>query len=162
MTLFTLEDFQVGQTDEFGDYLITREEILEFAGKYDPQPFHTDEDYAQKMHFGALIASGWMTCSVMMRMFCDHFLNNSAGAGAPGVDELRWKKPVFAGDHLRCRTEVLEVIPSKSRPYLGTVKTKVEVLNQKDEIVLSLITIAMFLNREAAEQMQGDGLTPLA
>ncbi|TPD59517.1 MaoC family dehydratase [Emcibacter nanhaiensis] len=159
--MFTLEDFKVGQTDEFGDYLITKEEIIEFARKYDPQLFHTDEEYAKKFHFGDLIASGWMTCSVMMRMFCDHFLNNSAGAGAPGVDELRWKKPVYAGDRLHCKTEVLDVIPSKSRPYLGTVKTKVEVINQKDEIVLSLITIAMFLKREAAEKAQTEGLARL-
>tara|TARA_B100001939_G_scaffold343705_1_gene356868 strand:+ start:31030 stop:31506 length:477 start_codon:yes stop_codon:yes gene_type:complete len=153
MEYLTLEDFKVGEKKEFGDYLITKEEIIEFARKYDPQPFHLDEEAAAKTHFGGLIASGWMTCSVMMRMFCDHFLNRSASAGSPGVDELRWRKPVFAGDRLRCVIEVVEVTPSRSRPYLGTVRSKVLVLNQKDEVVLSLYSIAMFLTRAGLKQM---------
>jgi len=147
----TFEDFYVGQTDSFGDYLVTEAEIIEFAKKYDPQPFHTDPEFAKNSFHGQVISSGWMTCSMMMRMLCDHFLSNSSSIGSPGVDQLRWIRPVYAGDRLTVSAEIEHVRESKSKPGIGIVNYKVDVLNQKDEIVLSVKSTGMFLTREAAK-----------
>lgn len=149
--MITLDDFKVGTIAEFGDYLVTEEEIIEFAKKYDPQPFHTDPELAAKTPFGGLIASGWMTCSIFMRMLCDNVLNKTASIGSPGVDELRWKRPVFAGDRLRVKSEILEVRQSKKRPEMGTTKNHVEVYNHKDEVVMTMTTNGMFLTREGVK-----------
>lgn len=146
------EDFTPGSREEFGDYLITEEEIIEFAKKYDPQPFHTDREFAKKSFHGELIASGWMTCSVMMRMLCDNFLTNSSSIGSPGVDNIRWKIPVFAGDRLKIIVECQQARESKSKPGVGIVNYMVNVINQKDETVMSLSSAGMFLTRDAAER----------
>lgn len=147
MTVFVYEDFEVGMTRKFGDHLVTKEEIIEFAEKYDPHPFHLSEEEAAKTHFGALVSSGWMTCGIMMRMMCDNFLLNSSSVGSPGVDELKWLKPVFVGDRLRGKIEVLSCRLSESKPGLGILRNKMMVFNQKDEMVLSLIANGMFLTR---------------
>jgi len=148
------EDFIVGSTDSFGDYLITEEEIIEFATKYDPQPFHTDPEFAKKSFYGRLIASGWMTCSVMMRLLCDHFLTDSSSVGSPGVEKLRWIRPVFAGDRLKASATVVEARESKSKPGIGIVNYKVDVFNQKDEMVMSLTSTGMFLTRAGVKAAQ--------
>ncbi|MCF8473722.1 MAG: MaoC family dehydratase [Emcibacter sp.] len=145
----TFEDFIIGEKVTFGNYLVTEQEIIEFAKKYDPQPFHTDPEFAQKSFFGQLIASGWMTCSIMMRLMCDHILTNSSSIGSPGVDKLRWAKPVYAGDRLKVSGEILAARLSKSNPTYGIVNYNINVLNQKDELVLSLVSTGMFLTRTA-------------
>lgn len=137
------EDYQAGETFEFGDHLVTREEIVEFASRYDPQPFHLDEVQAAQSHFGGLVASGWMTAGVLMRMMCDHFLASEASMGSPGVDQLRWLKPVRPGDRLHARVTVVEARRSQSKPDRGIVLLRQEVLNQAGEVVMSLEGRAM-------------------
>ena len=114
------EDFYPGQVLETGGYSLSEEEIIEFARKYDPQPFHTDKDKAKQSYFNGLIASGWQTASVAMRMICDLYLLDAASLGSPGVDELRWVKPVRPGDTLRLKATVLETRASASRPTLAS------------------------------------------
>ncbi|WP_339861150.1 MaoC family dehydratase [Paremcibacter congregatus] len=152
--MLTFEDFTTGQITEFGDYLVTEEEIIEFATKYDPQPFHTDPKFAAKSFHGKLIGSGWMTTAIMMRMLCDNALTNSSSIGSPGVDNLRWIKPVYAGDRLRVHCEILSARESKTRPGVGIVVQKVAVLNQNDEAVMTLQPTSMYLTRIAAAQQQ--------
>jgi acyl dehydratase len=131
------EDIDVGQTDAFGSYRVTKEEVIEFASKYDPQPFHLDEEAARQSVFGALCASGWHTGAMMMRMMVDHMTKQGfAGLGSPGLDGIEWKKPVFPGDVLRVESEVTAKRESKSRPNLGLVKSTYHVFNQKDEVVM--------------------------
>lgn len=132
------EDYQVGEVIEFGDHLITKEEIVGFAQRYDPQPFHVDEAAAAGSHFGGLIASGWMTASVMMRMLVENFISRVASMGSPGVDELRWLRPVRPGDRLRVRVTVLEVRRSQTKPDRGAILSLDEVVNQDDEVVMSV------------------------
>jgi acyl dehydratase len=111
------EDITVGSSNKFGNYEATREEVMRFAETYDPQPFHLDDNAAAATHFGRLSASGWHTCAMTMRMMVDNMkVQKQAGLGSPGVDNLRWVKPVYPGDTLTCRTEVLEKRRSKSRP----------------------------------------------
>ena len=116
-----LEDFIVGDSGWFGSYEVTRDEVIEFATKYDPQPFHLSEEAGKAMHFGGLCASGWHTCAMVMRMTVDHMVEGNGSLGSPGIDELRWIKPVFPGDTLRIKSTVLDVRPSKSRPNMGIV-----------------------------------------
>lgn len=132
------EDYTVGEVVEFGDYPITREEIVDFARRYDPQPFHVDEQAAAQSNYGGLIASGWMTAGVMMRMLVEHFVSRVASMGSPGVDELRWLRPVRPGDRLRVRVTVLEVRRSQTKPDRGAVLSLDEVVNQDDEVVMSV------------------------
>lgn len=132
------EDYQVGEVIEFGDHLVTREEIVGFAQRYDPQPFHVDEAAAAQSHFGGLIASGWLTAGIMMRMLVDHFISRVASMGSPGVDELRWLRPVRPGDRLRVRVTVLEVRRSQTKPDRGAILSLDEVVNQDDEVVMSV------------------------
>ncbi len=146
-----LEDYQVGEVAEFGDYLITKEEILEFAGRYDPQPFHTDEAAAEQSNYGGLIASGWMTGSVMMRMLVDHFVSPAAGMGSPGIDELRWLRPVRAGDRLRVRVTVLEARRSQTKPDRGAILSLDEVLNQDDEVVMTVKAWGLYRARSTPD-----------
>lgn len=146
------EDFEVGQVDEFGHYAVTAEEIVEFAGKYDPQPFHLSEEAGKAMHFGGLCASGWHTCAMTMRMIVDNMpIDKSGSLGAVGIDELRWRKPVFPGDILRVRSTVLEKRESRSRPDMGTLILENEILNQKDELLMSLKPIVMYRRRSPRE-----------
>ena len=144
------DDFQVGQVREFGRYDITSDEIIDFARRYDPQPFHVDEDAANASMYGGLIASGWMTCAIAMRMVCDEYLLRSASMGSPGVDTIRWKQPIRPGDVLRMRLTTLEVRPSQSKPDRGIVKTAWEVLNQRDEVVMTSEGMGIFARRPPA------------
>lgn len=142
------EDFQVGASQEFGHYEVSEEEIIEFAGKYDPQPFHLSDAAGRKTLFGGLCASGWHSCAMTMRMIVDNMPEGeSASLGSPGLDELRWTKPVFPGDVLRVRSTVLDKKPSRSRPEMGTIFMHNEVFNQKDELVLSFKPRVMYRKR---------------
>jgi len=143
-----LEDMKVGTKASFGRYEVTREEVLEFAGKYDPQPFHLDDEAAAKTHFGRISASGWHTCAMTMAMLVENLKKNKqAGLGSPGLDELRWLKPVYPGDTLRVESELTEVTPSRSRPEMGSTKAKVTVFNQHDEPVMKLLSIGLVARR---------------
>lgn len=133
------EDIEIGVVQKFGHYEVTREEVIEFASKYDPQPFHLSDEEAAKTHFGALSASGWHTGSMTMRMIVDNFKENEqAGLGSPGIDNLRWIKPVFPGDTLRCESEAISKRRSKSRPEMGITVGRITVFNQEDEPVLTM------------------------
>ena len=141
------EDFPVGRVREFGGLLVTREAVLDFARKYDPQPFHLDDEAARGSLFGRLAASGWHTCAMAMRMMCDGYLLQSAALGSPGVENVRWHKPVFPGDTLGVRLTVLEARVSASRPEVGLVKSNWDVSNQHGDIVLSMQGWGMFRRR---------------
>lgn len=130
------EDYIVGHVHEFGAIGVTEEDIIAFARKYDPQPFHMDP--AASTQFGGLIASGWQTSGLLMRLVVDHYLSRVASLASPGVDELRWTKPVRPGDMLHVRATVLETRPSASRPDRGLVRTLFEVINQHGDIVMSV------------------------
>ena len=132
------EDYQPGEVFEFGDYPITEEEIVEFAKRYDPQPFHVDRQAAAESIYGGLIASGWMTGSIMMRMLVDHFVSPASSMGSPGVDEVRWVKPVRAGDRLRVRVVVLDAKRSQSKPDRGLLYVQQEALNQDGDTVMTI------------------------
>ena len=144
------EDFPVGQVREFGALPVTRDAMLAFAGQFDPQPFHLDDAAAQASLFGKLSASGWHTCAMAMRMMCDAYLLESSSLGSPGIDSLRWTKPVYAGDTLSVRLSTLETRPMASRPAVGLVLSKWEVLNQHRELVLTMQGWGMFGRREPA------------
>ena len=129
------EDIAVGAKSSFGNYPVTRDEVVAFAQKYDPQPFHLSDEAAAATHFGRLSASGWHTCAMVMSMLVDNLKKHrQAGLGSPGVDELRWLKPVYPGDTLRCETEVLEKRRSQSRPEMGIFKSRLTVFNQHDDV----------------------------
>ena len=143
------EDIEIGRERAFGQYQVTREEVMEFASKYDPQSFHLDEEAAAQTHFGRLSASGWHTCSMTMAMMVENMKQEkSAGLGSPGIDHLRWKKPVFPGDTLRCETEVIEKRRSQSRPEMGIFKTRIRTLNQHDEVVLEMQSNGLIRTRD--------------
>jgi len=145
-----LEDIAVGMKRSFGRYEVTLDEVLDFARKYDPQPFHLSEAAAARTHFKRLAASGWHTCSMTMAMFVREMeANPQASLGAAGIDELRWLKPVYPGDVLRCETEVLEVRPSRSRPEMGSIRSQMRTFNQNDEPVLSFISLGLLRTRPA-------------
>lgn len=141
------EDFVPGSVREFGASTVTREAVIAFARDFDPQPFHLDDDAAQASLFGGLSASGWHTCAMAMRMMCDDHLLASSSLGSPGIDRLRWLQPVRPGDTLRVRLEVLESRPMNSRPGVGLVRSRWEVLNQRDEVVLTMEGWGMFRRR---------------
>ena len=145
------EDFPVGSMREFGAMPVTREAVIAFASQFDPQPFHLDEEAAKQSLFGKLSASGWHTCAMMMRMTCDAVLLNSTSLGSPGMDNVRWHKPVFPGDVLGVRLTTLDARPMASRPGVGLVLSKWEVLNQHREVVLSLQGWGMYGRRAPAE-----------
>lgn len=133
------EDLNIGVTARFGSYDVTREEVIEFASKYDPQPFHLDDAAAAKTHFGRLSASGWHTCAMTMAMLVANLKENrQAGLGSPGMDDLRWVKPVFPGDTLRVETTVIEKRRSQKRPDMGLFKSDLTVFNQHDEPVMTM------------------------
>jgi acyl dehydratase len=144
------EDFPAGEAREFGATPVTRDMIVEFASRYDPQPFHLDESAARASLFGALCASGWHTCALAMRMMCDAYLLEAASLGSPGIDNLRWTRPVFAGDTLSVRHTVLDARPMASKPQVGLVQSRWEVFNQHRETVLTMEGWGMFRRREAA------------
>ena len=143
------EDFQVGPPVELGRHTVTRDEIVDFAKRYDPQPFHVDEEAAAHSFYGGLIASGWHTCAIAMRLMCDSYLLDSASMGSPGVENLRWLRPVRPDDTLRVMRTVLETRTSASRPEMGIVKFLWEVFNQSSEIVMSMEGYGLFRRRPA-------------
>jgi acyl dehydratase len=143
------EDFPVGNVREFGAMPVTREAILAFASQFDPQPFHMDDAAAEASLFGKLSASGWHTCAMSMRMMCDAYLLESSSLGSPGIDSLRWTRPVLVGDVLRVRMTVLEARPMNSRPTVGLILSKWEVLNQDRELMLTMQGWGMFGRRPA-------------
>ena len=145
-----LDDLVPGQIHHLGRHTLGRDEIVEFARAWDPQPFHLDADAAAASIYGGLIASGWHTACVFMRLFADGLLNRSAAMGSPGVDELRWLRPVRPGDTLQARLEVIEVRPSRSRPDRGIVRARAVALNQNREEVLSFVANVLFQRRPAA------------
>lgn len=145
------EDIAVGTTARFGTYVVTREEVIAFAEKYDPQPFHLSDEAAAGTHFGRLSASGWHTAAMTMAMLVEQLkANEQAGLGSPGIDELRWVKPVHPGDTLRCETEVLEKRVSRSRPEMGIFKSRMQVYNQNDEVVMTFVSNGLVATRPTA------------
>ena len=142
------EDFPVGKVMDLGTRHVTREEIIEFASRFDPQPFHVNEEAAKASIYGGLIASGWHTVSMTMRLMCDGYLLESASLGSPGVDQVRWLKPVRPGDTLTARMTVLESRASASKPDRGTSKSLWEVFNQNGELVMTMEGMGMFRRRE--------------
>ncbi len=143
------EDIAVGSKARFGDYAVTRAEVVAFAEKYDPQPFHLSDEAAAQTHFGRLSASGWHTCAMTMAMLVAHLkANEQAGLGSPGIDELRWLKPVYPGDRLRCETEVLEKRRSASRPEMGIFKSRMSVFNQDDVMVMTFVSNGLVETRD--------------
>ena len=144
------EDIEIGHRQSFGRYEVTREEVTQFASKYDPQPFHLDDGAAAQTHFGRLSASGWHTCAMTMAMLVENMKSNrQAGLGSPGVDELRWVKPVYPGDVLRVESEVIEKRRSQSRRDMGIFKSKSTTFNQNDEPVLTMVSNGLIRVRDS-------------
>ncbi|GAA0482764.1 MaoC family dehydratase [Streptomyces olivaceiscleroticus] len=141
------EDYVPGAVYTYGSITLTEEEILDFARRFDPQSFHTDPVAAEDGPFKGLIASGWHTSAVMMRLYADHYVSKVASLASPGVDELRWVQPVRPGDALSIRTTILDARVSRSKPDRGIVRTGIEVLNQRDEPVLTLTALNFFARR---------------
>ncbi len=149
------EDFQIGERHAFGLYEVDRDEVIDFANRFDPQPFHLSDKEAAKTPFGRLAASGWHSAGMMMHMLVTFWQSipgyQEASLGAIGVDELRWLRPVYPGDTLSVETEVIEKRESKSRPDMGIIKTKTTVLNQIGEPVMTMIPISMWRRRPATQ-----------
>ena len=138
------EDFRIGERAELGSHTFSEEEIVAFGREYDPQPFHTDADKAKHSGFGGLIASGWQTCAVGMRLMVEGYISQTVSLGSPGIDNIRWLKPVRPGDILHFRSECIEKTASRSKPDRGVAKFKVTVMNQRDEPVMTVTTIGMY------------------
>jgi acyl dehydratase len=147
LSLLHWEDFTPGAVAHYGPRTITREEIIAFAREFDPQPMHADEEAARATMMGGLIASGRHTCALAMRMMADGFVLASAAMGSPGVEEVRWLKPVRPGDSLTLRATVLEMRPSNSRPGMGFIKFGYEMLDQTDACVMTLVSTLMIARR---------------
>lgn len=141
------EDIEVGETERIGSYTVTKEEIIDFAERYDPQPFHVDEA-AEDSIYGGLIASGWQTMAVCMRMLVDELVNDQASMGARGADELRWIRPVRPGDTLSLTTEVIDKRPSERNPEVGEVDTEIVGYNQDDDVVVRWIALGLVARRD--------------
>ena len=142
------EDLEVGSTTHFGTYDVTREEVLDFARKYDPQPFHLSDEAAAKTHFGRIAASGWHTCAMVMAVIARKVVDEEqAGLGSPGIDELRWLKPVYPGDTLHVRGTIVDKTPSRSRQDIGSFRTETVVTNQHDVPVMRFTSIVLMQRR---------------
>jgi acyl dehydratase len=145
-----LDDLEVGSESYFAQVEVTREEVIDFARKYDPQPFHLSDEAAAKTHFGRLAASGWHTCAMVMGVIARHVVaTEQAGLGSPGIDELRWLKPVFPGDTLHVRSKIIEIRPSRSKPEIGSFRSATTVTNQDDMPVLTFTSIVLMRRRPA-------------
>jgi acyl dehydratase len=143
-----LDDLEVGQETYFGSCEVTRQEVIDFARRYDPQPFHLSDEAAAKTHFGRLAASGWHTCAMVMGVIARHVVETEqAGLGSPGIDELRWLKPVYPGDTLHVRSTIVEVRPSRSKPAIGSFRSATTVTNQDDVPVLTFTSIVLMRRR---------------
>lgn len=142
------EDFKTGSREKIGSVVVDKDELIEFASRYDPQPFHVDEAAAQQSIYGGLIASGWHTCSMVMRLICDAYMLDSASLGSPGMENLRWLHPVRPGDTLTAFRTIEQTRASSSRPDRGIVKTLWEVENQDKQLVLTMSGINFFLKRQ--------------
>lgn len=144
------EDIEVGAVARFGRCEVARDEVIEFAARYDPQPFHLSDEAAAQTYFGRLSASGWHTAAMTMRMLVENLSRNAqAGLGSPGLDELRWLRPVYPGDTLRVETRVLEKTASRSRPDMGSYKSEITVFNQDDAPVMRMQSIGLIRRRPA-------------
>jgi acyl dehydratase len=146
------EDYVSGSVHEFGTIAVEPDEVVSFGRRFVPLSYHTDPEAAQKSIYGGLIASGWHTAGLMMRLYTDNYLSRVANLGSPGCDELRWEKPVYPGDHLSIRVTVLEARRSESKPDRGIVRSFVEVLNQERDIVMSLKMVNFIRCREQRNQ----------
>ena len=147
------EDLEVGRETDFGAYEVTREEVLEFARKYDPQPFHLSDEAAAKTHFGRLAASGWHTAAMTMAVIARKVVENEqAGLGSPGIDELRWLKPVYPGDTLHVRGRIIDKTPSRSRPDMGSFRTETTVTKQDDVPVMRFTSIVLIRRRPTGDE----------
>jgi len=145
------EDLELGVETYYGSYAVTREEVLEFAHKYDPQPFHISDEAAARTHFGRIAASGWHTAAMTMAVIARYVVEHEqAGLGSPGIDHLRWKKPVYPGDTLHVRGTVVEKKPSRSKPEMGSFRTDTIVTNQDDQPVMSFTSIVLIRRRPKA------------
>lgn len=142
------EDYRAGSVHEFGSIRVEEAEVIDFGRRFDPQLFHVDPEAARRTEYGGVIASGWHTAALMMRLYAEHYLSRASTLAAPGVDELRWLVPVRPGDELSVRVTVLETRRSRSKPDRGIVRSFVEVLNQAGEVVMSLRVVNLMLCRE--------------
>jgi acyl dehydratase len=141
------EDFEAGSVAVYGPRLVTREEIVAFAAEFDPQPMHLDEAAAGATLLGGLAASGWHSCCLLMRIIADGFVNETHSMGAPGVDEVRWLKPLRPGTRVRVRATVLETRASNSRPEFGFVRSLFEMLDEQDAVLMTLTSPLMIRRR---------------
>lgn len=144
------EDYTAGAVYEYGYATVTEAEIIEFARRFDPQPMHVDPVYAATGPFGGLIASGWHTAGIFMRLYADHYLSRVASLASPGIDEIRWPSPLRPGDTLRIRTTILQARRSRSKPDRGLVRTQGEMFTADDRQVLSLVALNFLMARDAA------------
>ena len=147
------EDFALGQVRELGSLTVSRGEILTFARQFDPQPFHLDDEAAKASVFGGLCASGWHTCALAMRLMVTNFLHQTSSLGSPGLEDVRWHKPVFPGDTLSLRHTILATKPMRKRADVGLVQTRWDMFNQHDETVLTMNGWAMFRRRAPATDL---------
>ena len=147
-SMIYFEDLEVGTETYFGSYDVTREEVLEFARKYDPQPFHLSDEEAAKTHFGRIAASGWHTCAMTMAVIARYVVGEKqAGLGSPGIDDLRWRRPVFPGDTLHVRAKIVDKTPSRSKPDIGSFRSETVVTNQEDQPVMTFTSIVLIRKR---------------
>ena len=145
------EDIEPGTVSRFGSYAVTREEVIDFASRYDPQPFHLSDEAAAKTYFGRLSASGWHTCAMMMAMLVENMkTHEQAGLGSPGQEELRWLKPVYPGDTLSLETEILDKRASNSRPEMGSYRSRITVRNQDGDAVMITVATGLIRTRPGA------------
>lgn len=151
ISMIWFEDFTVGHVFELGSVTVSEADIIEFATRFDPQPFHIDPDAALHTSFGGLIASGWHTGSLWMRMYADSVLSQTDSRGSPGLDELRWRAPVRPGDTLTGRTEVIDVQPSSTDPTRGTVHSRSSMTNQDGVVVMTMQARGLFGRRPTGD-----------
>lgn len=150
------EDYVSGAVHEFGSIAVTEQEVLDFGQRFVPLSYHTDRELAKKSIYGGLIASGWHTAALMMRLYTENYLSKVANLGSPGGDELKWENPVFPGDELSIRVTVLETRRSESKPERGIVRSFVEVLNQKREVVMSVKMVNFVRSRGVLQRNPGN------
>ena len=145
------EDYVPSAVHDLGSVMVDEQEIIAFARQFDPQPFHLDKEWAEKSAFEGLIASGWHTACMAMRLIVDHYLSEVSSEGSPGIDELRWLRPVRPGDQLSVKVTILEARLSRSRPERGIVRSQIETLNQDGKIVMHLTSTIFIRCRNYAD-----------